>query len=175
MDTLEESKRKHVSDLGFDPDSKAQSGSEGRLYVGGWLATRPEIIRALNIKCVFSIGAQPIEEIQNVQYAHIILDDNVQSASKLYSVIPTVTGFIRRHHQEHNYNVLVHCSSGKSRSVAIVTVYLMRDRGMSLEDARDYIQAARPIAKVNEGFQDALEYYQETLCEKKTKNANKMR
>lgn len=48
--------------------------------------------------------------------------------------------------------VLVHCFQGKSRSVAIVTGYLMARRGLGFADANDAVRNARPQAKMNVGF-----------------------
>jgi len=41
--------------------------------------------------------------------------------------------------------VLVHCRAGRSRSVAVVAAYLMRSRGLTSEEAVNFIAARRHI------------------------------
>lgn len=48
--------------------------------------------------------------------------------------------------------VLVHCFQGKSRSVCVVTGYLMSRRQMSFADATAIVREARPRAQMNLGF-----------------------
>ena len=43
-------------------------------------------------------------------------------------------------------NVLVHCHSGVSRSVSVVTVYLAKESGRSFDEVLLEIQAVRPVA-----------------------------
>ncbi|KAF9416959.1 hypothetical protein BGZ94_010073 [Podila epigama] len=42
--------------------------------------------------------------------------------------------------------VLVHCQAGASRSVTIVCAFLMKTRGLSVDEALKSVQALRPIA-----------------------------
>jgi hypothetical protein len=53
--------------------------------------------------------------------------------------------------------VLVHCFQGRSRSVAVCAVFMMCERGMTLEEAMTAIRAVRPRAMPNSGFMRALE------------------
>ena len=59
--------------------------------------------------------------------------------------------------------VLVHCTWGKSRSVAFVVAFLIRTYGMSLDQALAYVQERRPIAKPNEGFMQHLRLYEKGM------------
>nr|CCA20778.1 hypothetical protein BRAFLDRAFT_247293 [Albugo laibachii Nc14]CCA23716.1 hypothetical protein BRAFLDRAFT_247293 [Albugo laibachii Nc14] len=52
--------------------------------------------------------------------------------------------------------VLVHCSAGKSRSIAIVTAYLMHSRGIPFHKAYECIRSVRPQAQMNSGFRTQL-------------------
>lgn len=53
--------------------------------------------------------------------------------------------------------VLVHCFQGRSRSVAVCAMFMMCERGMTLEEAMTAIRAVRPRAMPNSGFMRALE------------------
>ena len=59
--------------------------------------------------------------------------------------------------------VLVHCSSGISRSSTIVIAYLMKHRKLSLESAYDKVFRSRPIIVPNDGFFRALQRFQTQL------------
>jgi hypothetical protein len=52
--------------------------------------------------------------------------------------------------------VFVHCFQGKSRSVAVCAMYLMRSEGLSAEDALARVRAVRHVAAPNSGFVAAL-------------------
>ena len=52
--------------------------------------------------------------------------------------------------------VFVHCFQGKSRSVAVCAMYLMRSEGLSADDALARVRAVRHVAAPNSGFVAAL-------------------
>ncbi|XP_054426399.1 dual specificity phosphatase 28 [Pteronotus mesoamericanus] len=58
---------------------------------------------------------------------------------------------------------LVYCKNGRSRSAAVCTAYLMRHRGLSLEQAFQTVKSARPVAEPNPGFWSQLREYEEAL------------
>ncbi|KAG6914689.1 hypothetical protein DXG01_015934 [Tephrocybe rancida] len=53
-------------------------------------------------------------------------------------------------------NVLVHCQQGISRSPAIVIAYLIRNHGMSYDNAFALLKRKRACVKPNSGFVNAL-------------------
>jgi len=52
--------------------------------------------------------------------------------------------------------VLVHCRAGVSRSATICIAYLMVHRGLSLDEAFDFVQARRQIIAPNMNFMQQL-------------------
>jgi protein phosphatase slingshot len=70
-----------------------------------------------------------------------------------------------------NGKVLVHCVQGKSRSTSIVIAYLLRKRGMSLDDALALVKARRPIARPNAGFMKQLKIFENTLQAEKAESS----
>ncbi|XP_055993750.1 dual specificity protein phosphatase 12 [Sorex fumeus] len=60
---------------------------------------------------------------------------------------------------------LVHCHAGVSRSVAVVTAFLMKTEKLPFEVAYAELQALKPEAKMNEGFEAQLKLYQAMGCE----------
>lgn len=57
--------------------------------------------------------------------------------------------------------VLVHCSEGKSRSVAVVAAFLVARRGLGAAEALAAVRAARPCAAPHPFFLATLEAYAE--------------
>ncbi|CAN0005701.1 unnamed protein product, partial [Phaeothamnion confervicola] len=60
-------------------------------------------------------------------------------------------------------SVLVHCRQGVSRSAAIVVAYLMKARGLSLDDALAYLRRRRPVVNPHEAFLRQLRDFEVAL------------
>ena len=58
-----------------------------------------------------------------------------------------------------NGGVLVHCYGGRSRSAALVCAFLMSSLGWTYDCALSVIQAGRPVASINSGFEAQLKAY----------------
>ncbi|XP_015309949.2 dual specificity protein phosphatase 12 isoform X2 [Macaca fascicularis] len=67
--------------------------------------------------------------------------------------------------------VLVHCHAGVSRSVAIITAFLMKTDLLPFEKAYEKLQILKPEAKMNEGFEWQLKLYQAMGYEVDTSSA----
>ena len=100
--------------------------------------------------------------INKIQFVSLKLDDNSESASKLFQIFSVILPYL---HQKltKGHKCLVHCGSGKSKSVAVIMGYLMKYKQMKMKKAFDYIKTRRECVNPNEGFLDALEYYESTL------------
>lgn len=60
--------------------------------------------------------------------------------------------------------VLVHCIQGKSRSVALVMAYLMKTKGMSVQEALQAVREVRDlVTSPNQGFMQQLHEYHAQL------------
>jgi len=56
--------------------------------------------------------------------------------------------------------VLVHCAMGISRSSAVAIAWLMKEKLMNFEQARDYVKSQRHTIKPNEGFVRQLKQFE---------------
>ncbi|XP_063150713.1 dual specificity protein phosphatase 12 [Candoia aspera] len=66
--------------------------------------------------------------------------------------------------RERGGSALVRCHAGVSRSVAIVTAYLMKTNNLPFQEAYAFVQAIKPDARMNEGFEWQLKLYEKMGC-----------
>lgn len=59
--------------------------------------------------------------------------------------------------------VLVHCFAGRSRSVTVLTAYLMKCHGLGVEEALGLLKEKRPESSPNSGFLEQLKDYERSL------------
>lgn len=59
--------------------------------------------------------------------------------------IPLITRYIDEHVSK-GHNVLVHCAAGQQRSAAVIVAYLIKYKGMTLDQAINYVKSKKPDA-----------------------------
>jgi len=117
----------------------------GGLFFGSWHTTQHNCLLEHKIDNVFHITIDPTPLLDCVRYELIDVDDNSQSADKMFNqVLPELLPKIDKLLQN-NKNVLLCCSMGKSRSATVVMAYLMKYRDMTYNDAISYIKERRDI------------------------------
>lgn len=84
------------------------------------------------------------------------LQDVAEDVSTLEAILPFTFEFISEHLASPNTDVVVHCLMGVSRSVSVVTWYLVKSQNISPLTALKEIQAIRPVAQPIEAFYDLL-------------------
>jgi len=97
-------------------------------------------------------------------YCRVSLQDNASEDLKLH--FDKAWEFLKTAKIREDGNVLVHCNLGVSRSVALITSYLMKFHRYSLDAALALVREARPQAKPNEGFMEQLRNLEKDLSEK---------
>ncbi|MBN3314661.1 DUS28 phosphatase, partial [Atractosteus spatula] len=63
---------------------------------------------------------------------------------------------------------VVYCKNGRSRSASICVAYLMKHRGLSLQEAFQMVKSARSVVEPNEGFWAQLQRYEKELERRRT-------
>jgi len=82
---------------------------------------------------------------------HRFAADDLESGSllehydKFYEAVKDSSGLI-----------LVHCYAGRSRSAALVLYYLVKEHGMTVDLALEYLKTRRPIVNLNRKFIDEI-------------------
>lgn len=108
-----------------------------------------------------------------IAYLNIAVRDSV--AAHISTHFKDVTNFIDSARTKFGARarVLLHCQAGVSRSVTLAIAYLMISRGMTLDDAWEWVKGRRNQAHPNVGFaRQLLRFYLEELggtdegCEK---------
>lgn len=124
-----------------------------RLFQGSWHAARPNMLRLHGINSVICIGFKPDKLLSDIEYQFIDIDDNMQSAERLFkNILPHLLTYIRQRVVVQGKNVLVACGAGKSRSVIVIATYLIKYHRMQPKTALEFIKSRRPSINPNPGF-----------------------
>jgi hypothetical protein len=91
--------------------------------------------------------------IAQVCHMNVVLHDSERQP--ISDVFEQTTNFIRSALQSGG-TMYVHCLMGMSRSPTLVAAYLITEKGMTDEEALNYLQSVRPIVDPNDGFRKAL-------------------
>ena len=72
-------------------------------------------------------------------------------------------------------NIFIHCVFGKSRSGSVVIFYIMKEKKLNFQDAKNYVKNIRNIVEPNSGFELELnKYYDEHIANIAENNDNKI-
>jgi protein-tyrosine phosphatase len=137
-------------------DIVKQANPADEVVPGLWLGSRyaalnPDYLKEKQIVAVFNCTKDiPFEPVVRRQY-RVPVDDNLQEAEIRnlelwsYEVVYKIIAEHRRAAAE-GKGILVHCAAGMQRSAASVAMYLIAVRGLTTDQAIQYIQSKRPIA-----------------------------
>ncbi|XP_021252886.1 dual specificity protein phosphatase 12 [Numida meleagris] len=132
------------------------------LYVGGAEScSSPKALAAAGVMAVLTVDAEEPPPVPGVQALYIRARD--EPGADLLSRLDECAAFIGAA-RAGGGAVLVRCQAGVSRSVAVVTAYLMKTQGLGWEEAYATVRAAKPDAEVNPGFQRQLKLYEAMGC-----------
>lgn len=111
-----------------------------------------------NIGAVVNIRAEREDDkalyAQNdVNYLQLkVLDMMVPSTAVLTEGVDWMRDQIKQ-----NRSVLVHCAKGRGRSATLLAAYLMREEGLTYDEARDLLKEQRPLTKLEQRHKKQLE------------------
>ena len=144
--------------LGHDWFTEIQEG----LWIGGapTYCRDYQLLVENSINAVVNIRAEREDDleffarngIEHIQFK--VPDVTVPDEETIHTAVDWIGGQIAA-----DRNVLVHCAKGRGRSAALVAAYLMRDRGMSYEEAKSLLDSKRPLTKLEGKHQRVLEQW----------------
>ena len=133
-----------------DPIYKHPSGG-GELWLGTLSSANDiEYLKTFGCKHIISVIYDGVPTMPP-EYGHLYIPVKDNDKSKLEPYFDLTSEFIDNNILLGN-NVLVHCSSGVSRSSTIVIAYLMNKQGMTLRDAYRYVYERRNKILPGKGF-----------------------
>ncbi|KAI3403786.2 YVH1 [Candida oxycetoniae] len=112
------------------------------------------------ITAILSVVPGHIKEIYTTNYKWKQIDVTDEETTNLLPYFNECFHFIEETVGSNNGKVLVHCSQGVSRSVAVVVAYLMKKHKLNLEQALYAVKRKVPDAEPNRAFIQQLELYQ---------------
>lgn len=128
-----------------------------------------------------SVGAALDKDtLKKLNISHILIVANSLNPAfpndfiyKKIDVFDTIDTNLRKHFDEcfdfineakqNGGGVLVHCFAGRSRSGTIVIAYLMKQHGMSLSQALEFVRSKREQILPNFGFMRQLQEFEKSL------------
>ncbi|NXJ65587.1 DUS12 phosphatase, partial [Rostratula benghalensis] len=128
---------------------------------GAESCSSPESLAAAGVVAVLTVDAEEPAAVPGVRAMHVRVRD--EPGADLLSHLDDCAAFIGAA-REGGGVALVRCHAGVSRSVAVVTAYLMKTEGLGWEEAYAAVRAAKPDAEVNPGFQGQLKLYEAMGC-----------
>ncbi|NWU92812.1 DUS12 phosphatase, partial [Upupa epops] len=139
------------------------------LYVGGAESClSPESLVAAGVVAVLTVDSEEPPAVPGLRAMHVRALD--EPGADLLSRLDDCAAFIGTMRAAGGA-VLVRCQAGVSRSVAVVTAYLMKTEGLGWEEAYAAVKAAKPDAEINPGFQRQLKLYEALGCAVDTSSA----
>ncbi|XP_075761072.1 dual specificity protein phosphatase 12 isoform X2 [Pelodiscus sinensis] len=130
------------------------------LFVGG-AAAGVGALRAAGVGALLSVDAEAPPPLAGIRALHIPARD--EPGADLLSHLDSCAAFLSAA-RAGGGAALVRCHAGVSRSIALVTAYLMKTNNLTFEEAYAKIKAIKPDAKMNEGFEWQLKLYEGMGC-----------
>ena len=140
------------------------------IYLGDFrTADNIDMLRQYNIthiiNCAFNL---PNRFPEQITYKRLDLRD--EPDQPILERLEEAYQFIKENKDK---NIFVHCVFGKSRSASVVIFYVMKEKKMNFQDAKNFVKNIRNIVEPNSGFESELNrYYEEHIKNEVEKNNN---
>ena len=138
------------------------------IYLGDFrTADNMNILRQYNIthiiNCAFNL---PNKFPNEITYKRLDLRD--EPDQPLIERLEEAYEFIKENKDK---NIFVHCVFGKSRSASVVIFYIMKEKKINFQEAKNFVKNIRSIVEPNSGFELELnKYYEDHIANDNNKN-----
>ena len=119
------------------------------------------LLKKKNIKYIINCTKHIQNYCNDMTYFNIQVDDTYNQLIETF--FDSSYEFIESAMKNNNGNIFIHCHAGVSRSVTILTSYLMKKNNWNVEDTIKFIKNKRDIVNPNLDFRLALSNYRKTL------------
>ncbi|XP_026271980.1 dual specificity protein phosphatase 19 [Frankliniella occidentalis] len=138
------------------PDLQVAEIIKSSLYLGSQDVTQDfQLMKDCGVTHVISLGVQvpPLPQLSNLSYSFIPALDLPHEPidNMLKKTLPLIEDVISK-----GGCVLVHCNAGVSRAPTVVIAFLMSYKGLTFNEASEYVKKKRPASKPNAGFLQQL-------------------
>ena len=138
------------------------------IYLGDFrTADNIDILKEYNIthiiNCAFNL---PNKYPEQITYKRLELRD--ETDQPIIEKLEEAYQFIKENKDK---NIFVHCVFGKSRSASVVIFYIMKEKKLNFNEAKNFVKNIRQIVEPNSGFENELNrYYEEHIKNEKDEN-----
>ena len=138
------------------------------IYLGDFrTADNIDILKEHNIthiiNCAFNL---PNKYPEQITYKRLELRD--ETDQPIIEKLEEAYQFIKENKDK---NIFVHCVFGKSRSASVVIFYIMKEKKLNFNEAKNIVKNIRQIVEPNSGFENELNrYYEEHIKNDKDEN-----
>ena len=138
------------------------------IYLGDFrTADNIDILKEYNIthiiNCAFNL---PNKYPEQITYKRLELRD--ETDQPIIERLEEAYQFIKENKDK---NIFVHCVFGKSRSASVVIFYIMKEKKLNFNEAKNFVKNIRKIVEPNSGFENELNrYYEEHIKNDKDEN-----
>ena len=138
------------------------------IYLGDFrTADNIDILKEHNIthiiNCAFNL---PNKYPEQITYKRLELRD--ETDQPIIEKLEEAYQFIKANKDK---NIFVHCVFGKSRSASVVIFYIMKEKKLNFNEAKNFVKNIRQIVEPNSGFENELNrYYEEHIKNDKDEN-----
>ena len=138
------------------------------IYLGDFrTADNIDILKEHNIthiiNCAFNL---PNKYPEQITYKRLELRD--ETDQPIIEKLEEAYQFIKENKDK---NIFVQCVFGKSRSASVVIFYIMKEKKLNFNEAKNFVKNIRQIVEPNSGFENELNrYYEEHIKNDKDEN-----
>ena len=138
------------------------------IYLGDFrTADNIDILKEHNIthiiNCAFNL---PNKYPEQITYKRLELRD--ETDQPIIEKLEEAYQFIKENKDK---NIFVHCVFGKSRSASVVIFYIMKEKKLNFNEAKNFVKNIRQIVEPNSGFENELNrYYEKHIKNDKDEN-----